>query len=189
VFLGTALEGVLVGLAQGRVIHLHAPAIGVRRWTLATAAGAGAAWFFGMVPSTTVALMQNSGMATAEPVPAQPPALLQYPAAALMGLILGVILAFPQMMVLRRVVERPGRWLIANSAAWFLGMPLIFFGMDQLSWGGTAPAVGAGIVLVCLATGAVVGAVHGLWLRRMLPAPDASPAAQPDSGSVAPSIP
>jgi hypothetical protein len=169
VLLGTLLEGVLVGFAQGRVLHRYAPLVGVGHWTVATAIGAGTAWLLGMVPSTLIALMQS----TRAPEPGQVstfelPALVQYGAAALMGLVLGVVLALPQMIVLRRVVERPARWLTANAVAWLLGMPLIFFGMDRLPWGGPSLPIAAGVVAVSLVTGAVVGAVHGLWLRQML---------------------
>jgi hypothetical protein len=180
VLLGAALEGGLVGFAQGRVVHRYAPAISVRRWTVATTLGAGAAWLLGMVPSTVIALIRDSAAANTElPAAIEPPALLQYAAAALMGVVLGVVLALPQMLVLRRVVDRPGRWLAANSAAWLLGMPLIFVGMDHLPWGGHDLAIGAGVILVAVVAGAVVGGIHGLWLRRMLPASAPEP---PPSG-------
>jgi hypothetical protein len=169
VLLGTVLEGVLVGFAQGRVLHRYAPLVGVGQWTVATAIGAGTAWLLGMVPSTLIALLQSNRSPAPDSISTfEPPALLQYGAAALMGLVLGVVLALPQMIVLRRVVERPARWLTANAAAWLLGMPLIFFGMDRLPWGGPSLTIGAGVVALSIVTGSVVGAVHGLWLRQMV---------------------
>jgi hypothetical protein len=165
VIAGTALDGALVGFAQGRVIHAAQPRIPVGRWTLATAAGAGIAWLLGMIPSTVLALLASDPVTDA---PAEPPAWLTYVLAAAMGLVLGVVLALPQTLVLRRVSDRAATWLPANALAWAVGMPLVFLGMDVLPWDGPRPVVAAGVAGVCLATGAVVGAVHGVVLRRIL---------------------
>ena len=58
VLLGIFLEGVVVGLAQERVLGPHLPNLYPRAWTFATAVGAGLAWLVGMVPSTAIALTQ-----------------------------------------------------------------------------------------------------------------------------------
>lgn len=166
VILGTALEGVLVGCAQGSVIHRVAPGISIRRWTAATAMGAGVAWLLGMVPSTIISLLQTDQPVSTTRV--EPAAWLQYGLAVLMGLVLGVVLAFPQMLVLRRVSSRPGIWLPANALAWAVGMPLVFVGMDRVPWNGPRVLIAAGVVVTCVVVGATVGAVHGLFLRRVL---------------------
>lgn len=87
-----------------------------------------------------------------------------------MGLMLGVVLGLPQMLALRGSVARPRRWLLANGIAWGLGMPLVFVGMDHLPWDGTPAALALGVSVTCLLVGAVVGAVHGWFLQRMLQA-------------------
>lgn len=166
VTLGTALEGVLVGCAQGSVIHRVAPGISIRRWTAATAMGAGVAWLLGMVPSTIISLLQADQPASTARV--EPAAWLQYGLAVLMGLVLGVVLAFPQMLVLRRVSSRSGIWLPANALAWAVGMPLVFVGMDRVPWDGPRVLIAASVVVTCVVVGATVGAVHGLFLRRVL---------------------
>jgi hypothetical protein len=167
VALGTLLEGGLVGFAQGRVIRRYTPDVSVARWTGATAIGAALAWILGMVPSTAIALLQEDTVTTAAPA-TEPTAIVQYTLAAVLGVVLGVVLAGPQMIVLRQVTSRPKRWLGANALAWGIGMPLIFVGMDLLPWGGSMLVIAAGATAVCFAVGAVVGAVHGLFLRRML---------------------
>jgi hypothetical protein len=80
------------------------------------------------------------------------------------------VLGLPQWAVLRRWAPRGWRWIAANSAAWALGMPIIF-----LVAGGLPQALPvAAIVAIVLATlalaGAAVGAVNGAVLVRMLPA-------------------
>jgi hypothetical protein len=166
VTLGTLLEGVLVGVAQGMVLRRALPDVRLRRWTAATATGAAAAWLLGMLPSTLIALQQPDPAAAA--IPTEPGVWVQLGLALLMGLVLGVVLAFPQMLVLRRFVTRPARWLLANALAWGLGMPLIFAGMDQLPWDGPLHQQVAGILLICFSVGAMVGAVHVAVLRRMI---------------------
>jgi hypothetical protein len=167
VALGAVLEGVLVGWAQGRIIHRYVRDISVRRWTVATAVGAGAAWLLGMVPSTIMNLVRaDSGISAG---PAEPSAFAQYGLAIAMGVVLGVVLALPQMLVLRRVARQPGGWLLANALAWAIGMPLIFAGMETLPWEGPRLLLAAGVAVICVAVGGAVGAVHGVFLCRILP--------------------
>lgn len=165
VLLGTLLEGVLVGWAQGRVLAARTPNISARDWTVATAIGAGIAWTLGMLPSTLMALLDTGTPATPS---ADPPAGLMLLLAAAMGLVLGPVLALAQWRVLRHAVRRPSRWLLANAAAWSLGMVLVFAGMDQLRWTGNTTGIALGILLTCALAGAAVGAVHGWVLQRML---------------------
>jgi hypothetical protein len=172
VVLGTVLEGVLVGWAQGRVIHRYVQDISVRRWTVATAVGAGVAWLLGVVPSTIMNFARAAPGSSA--VPIEPSAFAQYGLAIVMGAVLGVILAVPQMLVLRRVSRQPVGWLGANALAWAVGMPLIFAGMETLPWEGPRLFLAAGVAVICVAVGGVVGAVHGFYLRRILPLQAAS---------------
>jgi hypothetical protein len=168
VALGTLLEGVVVGVAQERVLRDVLPGLRARVWTIATALGAGLAWLIGMLPSTILALVAPAG-GTAAPV--EPSPAVQYSLAAALGLVTGPILGFAQWLVLRRQVPRAGRWLWANAGAWAVGMPVIFLGMDLVPWSRGGVALVAAIYAVAGAAGAVVGAIHGLVLLRLVMRP------------------
>jgi hypothetical protein len=162
-----AFEGLVVGWAQWAVLRRRLPRLRARAWIGATVLGAFVAWSLGMLPSTIMSLAPQPAATPASPSPFEGP--LVYPLAMGMGAVLGVILALPQWAVLRRWAPRGGRWIPANSAAWALGMPIIF-----LVAGGVSPDLPvAAIAVIVLATlalaGAVVGAVHGAVLVRMLP--------------------
>jgi hypothetical protein len=163
VLCGTLLEGVLVGAAQWLVLRGALRGISWQAWITATAAGAGAAWVLGVIPS--VLMSQGQGGA---PQPEMSDAA-QLWLAALMGLLLGPILAVPQWLVLRRHLARAALWVPANAAAWSLGMVVVFAGMSRISFGGFALGVVLGVAASLAVAGAVVGAVHGaalVWLLR-----------------------
>lgn len=165
-----AFEGAVVGYAQGRVLRRRLPAVTARRWTAATAIGASAAWFLGMLPATVGALSGGeAAMAESELGAASMIAM-----EAATGAVLGAVLAVPQWRVLRRHVDRAGWWLPANAVAWAAAIPLIF-----LVASADLPAVGllllcATIVTVIAGAGALVGAIHGLVLVRLLAAAQGS---------------
>lgn len=166
---GGVIEGAIVGVAQWRALRRSLPAVTARAWVGATAAGAAAAWGLGMVPSTVVAIRQGAGgNAGATPASPEPPAALVYLAAAAMGAALGVVLASIQRRVLRRHVPHAGRWLPANAAAWAVGMPIIFAGIDLAVAAGRG--IGAALVSAAalLAAGAIVGVIEGRALARLL---------------------
>jgi hypothetical protein len=122
-----------------------------------------------MLPSAIMSLNPQPAAAQAGPSPFEGP--LVYPLAKGMGAVLGIVLGLPQWAVLRRWAPRGWRWIAANSAAWALGMPVIF-----LVVGGVPPSLPvAATIAIVLATlalaGGVVGAVHGAVLVRMLPPP------------------
>jgi hypothetical protein len=165
VVLGTLLEGVLVGLAQERVLRQRLDRLRPRAWMRATAIGAGLAWALGMIPSTVIALLSQDS--TGSPPP-EPGAVIQYGLAAGLGLVAGPVLGLAQWVVLRRLVQRAGLWLWANAMAWAVGMPLIFLGMDFVPWNGYPAAMFLAIYAVCGGTGLVVGAIHGRFLMRLV---------------------
>jgi hypothetical protein len=164
--LAGAVEGLVVGWAQWSVLRDPLPGVRARSWIGATVLGAFIAWCLGMLPSSIMSLTSQPTAAQSGTSPFEGP--LVYPLAMGMGAILGIVLGLPQWVVLRRWTPRGWRWIAANSAAWALGMPIIF-----LVAGGLPPSLPvAAIVLLMLATlalaGAVVGAVHGAVLVRML---------------------
>jgi hypothetical protein len=170
--MGTLLEGVLVGLLQHAVLRRPLPAIARRQWVRATALGALIAWTLGMIPSTAMQLAANAQPAAdaAAAPPAEPPQIMIYLLAAVMGLILGPILATPQANVLKDHVREAWVWVAANALAWAVGMMIIFVGTSFIpnDMHITAGVIAALVGFVALG-GAAVGAVHGvalLWLIR-----------------------
>jgi hypothetical protein len=162
--LGALLEGVIVGVGQELVLRTRLA--GLRRsWTVATVIGAALAWVLGMIPSTVAALTSSDG---ASPATAEPAPFVQMLLAIGLGLVAGPILGVAQWVVLRRFVERAGRWLWANAIAWAAGMPLIFVGMDAVPWTGHPGVVVLWIYGICATVGALVGAIHGRFLIHLL---------------------
>jgi hypothetical protein len=160
-----AVEGAAVGWAQWRVLRRPLPSIPARAWIVATVLGALVAWTLGMLPTT---LLDLGSMDAAAGETVEPATWVQLVLAAGMGLVLGPVLAVFQWWVLRRHLAGAGWWVPANALAWAVGMPLVFLvagGAPE----GVAPAGIAALVLVTLLlTGAVVGAVHGTLLVRLL---------------------
>lgn len=157
------LEASIVGWAQWKAMNPWLPDISLRSWWLATLIGALIAYCLGYLPSTIMSLEEHSTQ-TAAVEPEQWVVLLL---AVGMGLAGGLILSLFQGRELRRHVPGAWKWVPANMLAWMLGMPLIFWGIDQIQKvSGTTSQVllMAGVLLL---TGAVVGAVHGLALVHL----------------------
>lgn len=161
----TVLEGTAVGLAQWSVLRSRLPRLSLTHWWLVTAIGAAVAWTAGMIPST----MMSLGSAESTAASAAPSDALMLALAALMGFVLGLVLALPQWWVLRRYVARAAWWLPANMLAWAAGMAVIFAVVGAAVGDGPF-TVGAAVVLLAglAVAGAVVGALHGAVLLRLL---------------------
>jgi hypothetical protein len=158
-----ACEGAVVGHAQAFVLRRRLPDL--RSWVAATVLGAVAAWALGMLPSTLMSVFGPAG-------PESPPRVsdtLQLLLAVPLGLVAGAILGFPQWRVLRRHVRRAGWWLVANALAWACGMPLVFVAAGVRPVASTF-ATAVMVVASLAAAGAVVGAIHGAFLVRLLAA-------------------
>ena len=156
------LEGAVVGTLQWyalrRLLHMRR-----RAWVWATIIGAVLAWAAGSLPMSLVSLgSQASGETAAEPA-----GWLMLVLEVALGLVAGAILSLAQMMVLRKSVNRAGWWVLANGAAWALGMPVIFLAINLVQCA-ASPVVMVVIIAIGLAlTGALVGTVHGLALVRL----------------------
>lgn len=164
VLLGTFLEGVVVGVAQGVVLEARCADVRRGSWIVATAVGAGFAWILGMIPSTVMALSAPPQAASSIQ---EPTLVVQLLLAAGLGMVTGPMLGGAQWAVLRRHLPRAASWLWANGLAWALGMPVIFAGMNLVPWTGSPLTKAIAIYAVCLTAGLVVGAVHGFILMRM----------------------
>lgn len=167
VLMGTFLEGVLVGWMQWRVLRGPLPALRWQSWMLATAIGAGLAWVMGMTPSTIMVLAAPAPDPAAAAEAPQISAALTYLLAAALGLAAGPVLGGAQALLLRRYVRGAGWWAAANAAAWLVGMPLIFAGMD-IAFAIPRALIVLVVLVTTAAAGAVVGAIHGAALVRLL---------------------
>lgn len=165
--IGGTYEGTLVGVAQWLVLRHRLPALVMRNWTLASAGGAFVAWALGVTPSTVMDLMSAG---ESEPVQAGPElgGLAVYPLAAALGVVAGIILGGAQWLVLRRHLAGAGRWVVANAAAWAVGMPIIFAGATNTPADAGWPALIVIVVVTVTAAGLAVGAIHGAFLVQML---------------------
>jgi hypothetical protein len=168
VLAGAVVEGLTVGTAQWAVLRAHLTGLRWPVWAGMTALGAGVAWALGLVPMAILNAQASAPYATDAP-PAEMSATLTYLLAAGMGFGLGVFLGTAQWLVLKRHVRRAAWWIPANCLAWAAGMPLTFVGAD-LAFASREPAMAVLLLgLSLLATGLVVGAVHGavlVWLLR-----------------------
>ena len=159
------VEASIVGLAQWWAMHPWFPSIKRFSWWLATLVGALIAYVLGYLPSTLID-MGTSASQTAAPV--EPPQWIVLLLAAGMGAVGGAVLSFAQWLVLRGKVKRAGLWIPANMLAWTFGMPLIFWGIDlafKMSAAWQSVLLMAGVLFI---TGAIVGAIEGAFLVRMV---------------------
>lgn len=159
------IEATLVGGAQWWAMHPWLPSIGLGRWWLGTLGGAFLAYVLGYLPST----LFNLGAATTDQgTVAEPSPAVTLLLAAGLGFVAGAILSWTQWLVLRRHISHACWWIPANMLAWSIGMPIIFWAVD-LAY--KMPELRLAIVFgffVLLVTGAVVGAIHGAVLVRLV---------------------
>ena len=159
-----AVEATFVGLAQWWAMHPWFPSIEKFAWWRGTMIGALIAYVLGYLPST----LMNMGEAAASSAPmVEPPQWIVLLLAAGMGAVGGAVLSFAQWLVMRGKIEGAGVWIPANMLAWTFGMPVIFWGIDMAF---KMSAIWQSVLLMIgtiFVAGAVVGAIHGLFLVRL----------------------
>ncbi len=160
------IEATLVGLAQWWAMKPWFPMIRRGAWWLATLIGALIAYILGYLPSTLISLGQQA--AQSQPAAAEPPQWLTLLLAAALGLMGGAVLSFAQWRVLRREVKGASIWMPANMLAWMVGMPIIFWGIDFSQRLEPLFMVVIFMAIVLLISGTVVGAIHGIFLLRLV---------------------
>jgi hypothetical protein len=163
IILAGTFEGIVVGFAQSLVLRRAIRDFKTKGWVIATAIGAFIAWTLGVIPSVAMSFNEQTA---ATPPPEMSDAAM-YGMAVLMGLALGCTLGVPQWLVLRRYVQRAGWWTLANALAWAFGMPVIFIAASN------APPSNPFLLVLWIGfviglAGAIVGAVHGLFLVWLL---------------------
>ena len=112
-------------------------------------------------------MLVASAQAGSIPVP-EVSSVVQHALVMVMGAGLGLTLGVPQWWVLRRHVRQAGWWVLANLVAWSLGMPVLLAAAFCIPVGASRSAVAVIALVGSVISGAVVGAVHGLELVRIL---------------------
>ncbi len=165
--LSGSIEAVIVGLLQWWALHPWFPAISRLRWFLGTLGGALTAYVLGYLPSTLMDLGQATETTASQVPMTEPPQWLVLLLAAGLGAVAGAVLSFAQWLAMRRVVQGAKIWIPANMLAWLVGMPLIFLGIDLAQRVQPLWQVLGIMAVTLLLTGAVVGAIHGVFLLRL----------------------
>jgi hypothetical protein len=156
--LAALVEGALVGLSQWLVLQNYVEKLTGKVWVLATSVGAGIAWIIGT-------RLVDAGF-----VPEVEPRLLVVNG-AIFGFVVGATVGVAQWLALRHLVERAGWWVLANIAAWTLGL-MTFFGVVSFAETQTRIVVVVFIwILSGFLGGLVAAAIHGLALLGLLKAP------------------
>ena len=91
---------------------------------------------------------------------------LQLLLAAALGLVLGTMLGVPQWWFCASMWTAPDGGVAANAIAWAAGMPLIFVISGIMPAATPVAVIVMAVAATCVGTGAVVGAVHVIWLVR-----------------------
>lgn len=138
--LAGVIEGGVVGWAQWAVARRLRPELRGWAWIRATAAGGAVAWAIGMTLGTSLSF------------PREPPWPVITTGAAALGVLVGAIFGVAQWTVLRHHVHMAGRWIVANAAAWAVGIAVAFGGIGTVP--NDAPLVA--FILAGMATGAVM---------------------------------
>ena len=157
------IEGLVTGSFQWSVLKKRFINIKAKNWLIFTALGAATAWLLGMISSVFFAPEPSaSSLATIELSNVQI-ALL----AAISGVVLGALFGGFQWVELRKHTPNAGRWVLANSLGWAVGLVIIYLGASM-------PSVDTSLaVIILIATisgllgGLSVGAITGLFLIKL----------------------
>ncbi len=168
-----AIEGTVLGAAQGHVLRRVLPDLNYRRWVVATACGAALAWAIGLVPMLTDGRLFDL------------PTVMLIPVAAVLGAVLLASIGTAQWLVLRTSVQHSRWWILTTAGAWTAGL-LIFTAVTTPLWqpGQSVLAITAIGVLGGLLMAATVAALTGWALLRLVRNPATNgPAARSVTGA------
>lgn len=143
--LAGAIEGTVLGWTQSTVLRSRLPELSRPRWVGATAIGAAAAWFIGLLPAEWADVWQRW------------PAAGQVVAAAVLATVLICALGYAQWFELRRHLRGAGWWILGSAAAWCAGLA-VFFAVATPLW---QPGQSEGLILLI---GVLSGALMALTM-------------------------
>lgn len=154
---GGLVEGVALGVLQGRVLATRWPHLHLGRFVALTVLVAGVGWAVASAPSALATDDGGSG-----------PALGLILLGALgIGLVMGPVLGAAQTVALHGVVGHPRRWVAANTVAWPAAMVVIFAGASTAGSAWETPVVAAYGALTGAFAGATLGLLTGPWLDSL----------------------
>lgn len=153
-----ALEGAVLGWTQATVLWLRLPGLSRSRWVGATAIGAAAAWFVGLLPAEWATVWQRW------------PQTGQVVAGAMAAVVLLTGIGLAQWTELRRHSRAAAWWIAGSAAAWCAGLA-VFLAVATPLWQPGQPA--ALVLLIGVLAGILMAAtmalVGGVVLVRILP--------------------
>lgn len=152
-----AVEGTVLGWTQATVLRVPLPALSRSRWVAATAIGAAAAWFLGLLPAEWADIWQRW------------PAMTQLVAGVLLALVLLGAIGFAQWFELRRRLAGAHWWVVGSALAWCAGL-VVFFAVATPLWqpGQPWPLVLLVGLFAALLMAVSMALVSGLVLQRLL---------------------
>lgn len=147
-------EGIVLGWFQLRVLRDCLPRINARRWLIATGTAAAFAWACGMLAPTLDDLI---GL----------PPVIQIAIWIPAGVLILLSIGLAQGYVLRGVVARPRRWIVANVLGWIAGLPWTFVLPALLPDDSPGYVWIATFAIAGTLMGATAGSVTGVALQRL----------------------
>lgn len=144
-------EGAVLGWFQMKVLRRLLPRLDARRWIGATAAAAALAWALGMLAPTLDDLLG---------LPAAMQVAIWIPA----GVVILLSIGTAQALVLRGIVDRPARWIGANTLGWLAGLTWTFALPAALPDDAPVPIWVSTFVLAGILMGLTAGAITGVAL-------------------------
>jgi deazaflavin-dependent oxidoreductase (nitroreductase family) len=155
---GGLVEGVALGVLQGRVLAGRWTGLHRIAYALVTVAIAGVGWAAASAPGV---------LAGDDDTGAGPPLGLVMLGALGIGVVMGPVLGGAQALVLRSAVPHSRRWVVASIAAWPPAMVVIFLGASTAGSGWPIVVVSAYGALTGVVAGSVLGLVSGVWLDAL----------------------
>lgn len=153
-----AIEGAILGYAQGHALRPALPGLDPSRWIALTAAGAAAGWIVGLGPGTQYDRL--SGLLLA----------LVAGLGTLGALIFLLSVGGAQWFELRRHVRKAGWWIPANALAWTAGVNLVVVAMALVPNDAPAPALAFAAPAGGLAMAVAVALIAGRALVLLMQA-------------------
>lgn len=154
------IEGIIGGIMQWLVLRRAIPELSRGAWMLANALGALIAWTLGILWLGTIGVQSSPSAGSGIE------AIVPYLLASSLGIILGATIGIQQRRVLRNCIPKAGLWITSNAIAWGAAIPLMMWIATRLS-DSIMPSALA-ILALTGTTGAVMGAISGVCLLRML---------------------
>jgi uncharacterized integral membrane protein len=143
--LAGAVEGTVLGWTQATVLKVALRGLSRSRWVGATALGAAAAWFVGLLPAEWADVWQRW------------PVSWQFVGGVVIVTLILFSVGFAQWFELRRQVRRASWWIGGSALAWAAGLA-VFFAVATPLWQPGQPAA------LTLAIGLLAGVLMAITM-------------------------